>query len=105
MAKHSSSILELARRGAQHRYDELQEELASLVRHFPDLRSGTGEIVKRGRRAVKAAAAELGLRKRRKMSTAARAKISAAQRARWAKQKAESGGQGEGVARKAGKKR
>ena len=51
MAKHSSSILELARRGAQHRYEELQEELASLVRQFPDLRSGAREIVKRGRRA------------------------------------------------------
>ena len=105
MAKHSSSILELARRGAQHRYEELQEELASLVRHFPDLRSGAREIVKRGRRTVKAAAAELRPQKRRKMSAAARAKISAAQRARWAKQKAADGGQGEAVVRRAGKKR
>jgi hypothetical protein len=105
MAKHSSSILELARRGAQHRYEELQEELASLVRHFPDLRSGARGIVKRGRRAVHAAAAELQPRKRRKMSAAARAKISAAQRARWAKHKAANDSQGEAVVRKAGKKR
>jgi hypothetical protein len=102
MAKHSSSILALARRGAQHRYEELQAELASLVRQFPDLRGSAREIVKRGRRAVQAAAAELRPRKRRKMSAAARAKISAAQRARWAKQKAASG---EVVVRKAGKKR
>src|SRR5258705_8027051 len=87
MAKHSSSILELARRGAQHRYEELQEELASLVRQFQDLRSGARQIVKRGRRAVQAAAAEMRPRRRRKMSAAARARISAAQRARWAKQK------------------
>jgi hypothetical protein len=104
MAKHSSSILELARRGAQHRYEELQEELASLVQQFPDLRSDARRIVKRGRRALQAAAAELQPRKRRKMSAAARAKISAAQRARWAKQKAANGSQGK-VVRKAGKKR
>jgi hypothetical protein len=105
MAKHSSSILELARRGAQHRYEELQTELASLVRQFPDLRRGAREVVKRGRRTVRAAAAQLRPRKRRKMSAAARAKISAAQRARWARQKAASGGQSGTVDRKAGKKR
>ena len=106
MAKHSSSILELARRGAQHRYEELQAELKSLVRHFPDLRSGARTIAKRGRRAALAAAAELKPRRRRKMSAAARAKISAAQRARWAKQKkAANGGQRQGAGRKAGKKR
>src|SRR5258705_12753555 len=84
MAKHSFSILELARRGAQHRYEELQAELASLVRQFPDLRIGAREIVTRGRRSVQAAAAELRPRRRRKMSAAARARIAAAQRARWA---------------------
>jgi hypothetical protein len=31
LAKHSFSILEFARRGAQQRYEELQEELASLA--------------------------------------------------------------------------
>ena len=105
MAKHSSSILELARRGAQHRYEELQQELASLVRQFPDLRTGARQVVRRGRRALRAAAAELQPRKRRKMSAAARAKISAAQRARWAKQKAANDNQGEAAVRKAGKKR
>ena len=104
MAKHSSSILELARRGAQHRYEELQQELASLVRHFPDLRTGARKIVNRGRRAAQAIAAEMRPRKRRKMSAAARAKISAAQRARWAKQKA-SAVESKAMGRKVGKKR
>jgi hypothetical protein len=105
MAKHSASILELARRGAQHRYEELQAELASLVRQFPDLRRGAREIVRRGRRAANAAVAELRPRKRRKMSAAARARIAAAQRARWAKQKAAAGIHAEAAGSKAGKKR
>jgi hypothetical protein len=88
MALHSSHILELAARGAKHRYEELQAELASLVRQFPDLRRGAREVVSRGRRAVQAAANELRPRRRRRMSAKARAAISAAQKARWAKQKA-----------------
>jgi len=93
MAKYSSSILELAARGARARYEELQAELASLVRQFPDVRGGARKVLERGRRALTAAALEVrrAPRKRRKMSAAARAKISAAQRARWAKQKAASG--------------
>jgi hypothetical protein len=88
MAKYSSSILDLARRGATHRYEELKAEMASLVRHFPDI-AGTGrEIVRRGRRAVKAAAQEHQPRKRRTMSAKARKAISDAQKKRWAKQKA-----------------
>jgi hypothetical protein len=105
MAKHSSSILELARRGARHRYEELQAELASLIRHFPDLASGARQVVRRGRRAAKAAAAELRPTKRRKLSAAARARISAAQRARWAKQKAADGNQAEAAGPNAAKKR
>jgi hypothetical protein len=105
MPKDSSSILELARRGAQHRYEELQAELRSLVQHFPDLRSGARTLAKRGRRAMAAAATELRPRRRRRLSAAARAKISAAQRARWAKQKGANDGQAATVARKAGKKR
>jgi hypothetical protein len=105
MAKHSASILELARRGAQHRYEELQGELASLVRQFPDLRRGAREIVRRGRRAGNAAVAERRPRKRRKMNAAARARIAAAQRARWAKQKAAAGTQAEAAGPTAGKKR
>jgi hypothetical protein len=89
LAKHSSHILEMARKGAQHRYRELKEELASLVKHFPHVAE---RAVSRGAAALsaggKAAMKELAPRKRRKMSAKARAKISAAQRARWAKLKA-----------------
>jgi hypothetical protein len=88
MAKHSASILELARHGAQHRYDELVAEIKSLVRQFPHLRSGAREAVRRGRRAVAAAASEIRPRKRRKLSAAGRKAISDAQKARWAKQRA-----------------
>jgi hypothetical protein len=89
MAKHSSHIIEMARKGAEHRYRELKEELASLAKHFPHV---AGKAVSRSAAALaaggKAAMNELAPRKRRKMSAKARAKISAAQRARWAKQKA-----------------
>src|SRR5262245_8596395 len=104
MAKYSASILELARRGAQQRYNELEEELASILRQFPNLRSTAREVVRRGRRAAKAAAAELRPRKRRKISAEGRARIAAAQRARWAKQRATQAGQAEGPTRKANKK-
>jgi hypothetical protein len=89
LAKHSSHILEMARKGAEHRYRELKEELASLMKHFPHV---AGRAVSRGAAALsaggKAAMKELAPRKRRKMSAKARAKISAAQRARWAMLKA-----------------
>jgi hypothetical protein len=52
MAKHSSHILELARRGAHHRYEELKAELETLARQFPGLARGA---VKKGRKAVKGA--------------------------------------------------
>ena len=81
-------------RGAQHRYEELQQELSSLMAQFPDLRGAAREIVKRGRRAVQAAASGLQPQKRRTMSAAARAKIAVAQRARWAKRKAAAAGLG-----------
>jgi hypothetical protein len=95
MAKHQSLILEMARKGADHRHRELEAEIASLVKHFPHLgksREGRGP---EGRRA--AAAAEVSFprapRKRRRLSAAARKKISDAQKARWAKQKEKKKGQ------------
>jgi len=64
----------LARLGAAARIKELEAEIASIRKAFPDpaSRISIHEIA----------------RKRRRMSAAARAKISAAQKARWAKQKA-----------------
>ena len=92
MAKHSSRILDLARKGAEHKYQELKAEMASLLKHFPDLVSSAGRIASRSAAAVSAgthaAMKELAPRKKRKMSKKARAAISAAQKARWAKQKA-----------------
>ena len=91
MAKHSSHILELARKGAQHRYEELKAELDSLARQFPGL---ARRAVRRGRKAIKGAvsavqhAVESKPKPRRKLSAAARKKIGDAQRKRWAKVKA-----------------
>ena len=41
MAKHSSQILELAKKGATHRYHELKAELAALEKVFSHLRFGS----------------------------------------------------------------
>ena len=95
MAKHSSHVLDMARKGAQHRYAELKAEINTLIKNFPHLASRTGAQVqeavnalsKRGKVAV-ATVTGNAPRKRRKMSAKARAAISAAQKARWAKQKA-----------------
>jgi hypothetical protein len=79
----------MARKGAEHRYKELKEELASLVKHFPHV---AGRIASRGAAALAAGGTavmkELAPRRRRKMSAKARKAISEAQKARWAKQKA-----------------
>jgi hypothetical protein len=82
MAKHSASFLELAKKGATHRYQELKAELAELVKVFPHLRYGSAVSP-----AMPDAVEEPRVRRRRKMSRAARKKISDAQKARWAKQK------------------
>jgi hypothetical protein len=85
MAKHPPHILELARKGAQHRYEELKAELATLVKHFPHLGSAVSPGIDISSEPLAVIAPK---RKRRKMSKAARKKISDAQKARWAKQKA-----------------
>ena len=92
MAKHSSHILELARRGADARFRELIDELNMLTLSFPHLRDAFDKddlpvkfILRRGRDRSRAAEAP---RKRRTISAKGRAAISAAQKARWAKQKA-----------------
>ena len=86
MAKHSSNILELAARGAKHRYEELQTEISALVKTFPHLRAQKG-----GNPfpfALEARELPHAPRKRRKLSAKARKAIGDAQRKRWAKQKA-----------------
>jgi hypothetical protein len=100
LPRHSDSILELARRGAEVRYRELQDQIAVLVSQFPDLRPSATEAVRRERRAISAVVTELQgrespapARRRRKLSPAARKAISDAQKARWAKQKRMAKGQ------------
>ena len=82
----------MARKGAEHKYEELKAEIAALVTHFPHLSRKTGRMLSRGASALskggKAAMADLTPRKRRKLSAKARKAMSDAQKARWAKQKA-----------------
>jgi len=95
MPKHSSHILELARRGAEARFQELVDELKMLTTSFPHLRDAIDRdelpvnfILRRGRDKAKAKARDATApRRRRRLSAAARKKISLAQK-RWAKQKA-----------------
>ena len=89
MPKHSSHILELARKGAEHRYEELKAEIATLVKSFPDL-SSRRKRTRIDMSSEPASTIDSPRRKRRRMSAAARRKISLAQKRRWAKQKATS---------------
>jgi hypothetical protein len=89
-AKRDDSLYELARRGAEQRWRELEAEASALLKHFPAL----GRLANIGRGAWRNVApaarpaAPAAPRRRRKMSAAARARISAAQKKRWAAQKA-----------------
>src|SRR5882672_6286097 len=82
MPKHSSSILELARRGAEARSAELQAELADLRRAFPNL--GGGRSRKPKATTGRASGSKTGSggnvasqsHRRRKMSPAARRAVS-----------------------------
>jgi hypothetical protein len=88
MPRHSSHILELARRGAEHRYRELKTEMESLVRHFPHLKGATAAGAERALSAAHEGTPAKRPRRRRKLSAAARKAISLAQKKRWAAQKA-----------------
>jgi hypothetical protein len=79
------------RKAIVHQLTQLRDEASKLL---TDLGHQAQSIVRRGRPAGSKAASKrgpgrpAGTRKRRKMSAKARAAISAAQKARWAKQKA-----------------
>jgi len=92
MPKHSSQILELARRGAETRLQELRAEIAALVRHFPHLAEQAGTALGT---AVGRTEAEVrrGVRRGRTMSAAARKAVSERMKKYWAER------------RRAGKKR
>jgi hypothetical protein len=87
LAKPQADIRRWALIGAEHRLVQLAEEAAAIHRAFPELREGTRRT-QGGRRGTKASGDNPGPRKRRKMSAAARKRISEAQKARWRKQKA-----------------
>ena len=90
MALTRQQLHELARYGAAARIAELQAEIDSIRRVFPDV-SGAARGRRRGRpRGRAAAVASQATTKRRrrrrgKLSEAGRAAISAAQKKRWAK--------------------
>ena len=96
MPRPTSQLQELARIGAAARIKELQAEIASIRRGFPALTAPGGESTmpspfrkRPGRPTANRAAKVAAPRKRRrKMSAAARKKISEAQKKRWAAQKA-----------------
>jgi hypothetical protein len=81
MPKHPSHILELAKRGAEHRYQELWAETESLVKLFPHLRSRSGGPLSAPVETVKRA---IRRRRRRKMSEAARKAVSDRMKKYWA---------------------
>ena len=96
MIKHPSHILDMARKGAEHKYQELKAEIAALVKNFPHLASRTVGQIQRtasalsagGKAALASVNGEAAPRKRRKMSAKARKAIGAAQRKRWAAKRA-----------------
>ena len=93
MAKHSSQILHLAKRGAEVRFRELLDELKFLTLSFPHLRDAVDRddlpvkfILRRGE---EKSGQVQEVRSRRTLSAKARKAISMAQKARWAKAKAD----------------
>lgn len=90
MARPTSQMNQWARAGAQARLNELRAEIAAIARAFPGLdRASTGGAtrapIRRGRRGRK------GGRRRGGISAEGRRRISEAQKARWAAQRADAG--------------
>jgi len=91
MAKHSSHILELAKRGAEARFRELVNELRSLTASFPHLRDSVDRdelpikfLLRSGRDKADAAVPSNTLRRRSRMSPAQRKAVSQRMRKYWA---------------------
>ena len=87
----NTHLYELAKRGAEVQFQELLHEVKLLVELFPHLRDSVDQdelpldfIMARSSGTV----TNKNRRRRRRMSVEARAKLSTAQKARWAKQKA-----------------
>jgi hypothetical protein len=89
MATHPSHILELARKGAEHRHEELKAEIAALIKTFPHLREGKASVrksvsVKPG----KLAAESTSTPTRAKWSAAAKKAVSLRMKKYWAARRA-----------------
>jgi hypothetical protein len=92
MPKHSSHILEFAKRGAEARYRELLDELKVLTQSFPHLRDSfdadelpVNFILRRGRDSAKATGEK---RRKRAWTPAARRAAAARMKAYWAQRRA-----------------
>jgi len=83
MARHSSHFLELARKGAEHRYQELKAELASLEKAFPGLAARAGRTLGETVNAVENTVSTVA-RRARSMSAAQRKAVSARMKKYWA---------------------
>ena len=83
MARLSHGILELARKGAVHRYQALKAEIASLVKAFPHLRYGSA-VSPSMPDAVEEPPLRPGGGKRSKMSPAQRKAVSLRMKKFWA---------------------
>ena len=94
MPKDSSSILHLARRGAEVRLRELQSELSDLLKAFPGLVGEDGRSFAKGRkvRRPRASSSDNGVggssTRRGKMSRAARLAVSLRMKKYWAARRA-----------------
>jgi len=91
MPKHSSHIVELAKRGAEARFRELVEELKALTSSFPHLRDSIDRdelpvnfILRQGRDKTSAATTSGARRRRTRMSAAQRKAVSQRMRKYWA---------------------
>ena len=89
MPKHSSHLLELAKRGAEARFRELLDELKSLTSAFPHLRDSFDRdelpldfILREGHDTETAAATQA--RPQRRMSAVQRKAVSVRMRKYWA---------------------
>ena len=85
MAKRDTNIRAWARVGAEQRLTQLRTEVAEIYATFPELRRGSRAIRPAADNATNKPARA---RRRRKLSAEARKRISDAQKARWARQRA-----------------
>jgi hypothetical protein len=80
-------LKEYARKGAEARVAELQAELSSIFRAFPDLRAGRPGRGAGAPRRTAAAAAAPARRRRSRMSAAQRKAVSARMKKYWAERR------------------